>query len=313
MPSVTVLMTTYNSASYIKEAIDSILNQTYRDFEFLIIDDGSTDNTEKIVDQFSDIRIKYIKIGHIGRSRSLNYGIERCQSALIAIMDSDDYAESDRLMKQFIFLDQNSDIDIVGSWASIVNSSNETSGTLRKPILPKSIKENILNMNGLSFSTSMIRFSNIHFKYFNEKLTFGEDLEWLYKNSFYNKYYNIPEKLIRLRQVPNSLSRNKNNNKSILYDQIREAIIENFKEIKDKNTLNKGLAFLEYYYGDNKIAKKYFFDLIIKQPIEILNIRYFISTLLIQLFGDSVRRSKIFLSITKIQRLLTVYLNYKRR
>lgn len=310
---ITVLMTTYNCAPYISHAIKSILNQTYKDFELLIIDDGSTDDTPEIVRSFNDSRIVYEIIEHVGRSKALNYGIEKCQSEFIAIMDSDDIAESDRLIKQLTFLDQNSDIDIVGSWASIINSSNDCISILRKPIPPQSIKENILSMNGISFGTATIRLSNIHFKYFNEKLTIGEDLEWLYKNSFYNKYYNIPEKLIRLRQVPNSLSRNKNNNQSLLYVQIRGAINENFKEFNDINTLNKDLALLEYYYGDNQIAKKYFFDLFVKHPFEMFNIRYFISTLLIQLFGDSVRRSKIFLSITKIQRLLNVYLNYKRR
>ena len=73
--SLTVLMTTYNCAPYISQAIKSILNQTYKDFEFLIIDDGSTDETERVVAAFKDNRIRYIKRQHFGRAASLNFGL----------------------------------------------------------------------------------------------------------------------------------------------------------------------------------------------------------------------------------------------
>ena len=90
-------MTTYNCAPYINQAIKSILNQSYEDFEFLIIDDGSTDDTEKIINQFKDPRIRFIKREHFGRSAALNYGLKNASFDIIALMDADDISHPKRL------------------------------------------------------------------------------------------------------------------------------------------------------------------------------------------------------------------------
>ncbi len=117
-PLVTVLMSTYNSQSTIKEAVDSILNQTLLNFEFIIIDDASTDNTLKILKEYRDSRIKIIENKeNKGLGYNLNYGINISKGAYIARMDSDDISLPQRFQKQVDYLNLHPDIICVGSRA----------------------------------------------------------------------------------------------------------------------------------------------------------------------------------------------------
>ena len=90
--TVSIILPTYNSARHIRCAIQSMLNQTYRDFELLVIDDGSSDDTEERVFSFKESRIRYLKRGHQGLSSALNYGLSVASSDIIARMDADDVA-----------------------------------------------------------------------------------------------------------------------------------------------------------------------------------------------------------------------------
>ena len=119
MPKVSVLMPAYNSEKYIAEAIESILNQTFSDFEFIIINDGSTDKTAEIVDGYAraDKRIKFINNKkNQGLIAVLNQGLDLCRGEYIARMDSDDIAINDRLEKQVAYLDANPHVGAVGGW-----------------------------------------------------------------------------------------------------------------------------------------------------------------------------------------------------
>lgn len=121
MPKVTVLMSVYNGEKYLKEAIDSILAQTFRDFEFLIINDASTDSTKSIILSCHDPRIRYIENeANIGLTRSLNKGISLAKGEYIARMDADDVSLPARLEKQVQFLDSREGVGLLGtSWLSI--------------------------------------------------------------------------------------------------------------------------------------------------------------------------------------------------
>ena len=117
MPKISVLMPLYNpEEEHLREAIASILNQTFTDFELLILNDGSKNNAEEVVLSFSDERIRYIKQDNMGLASTLNKGVDLALSDIIARMDQDDIAHSDRLEKQFRFLEENPNISIVGSW-----------------------------------------------------------------------------------------------------------------------------------------------------------------------------------------------------
>ena len=106
---ISVLLCVFNGQEYISQAIQSILKQDFKDFEFLIVNDGSTDNTEEIIYKYLEIdsRIKYIYKEHTGLTRSLIYGIKKASGDWIARLDADDYSKSTRLSKQLEFVENN--------------------------------------------------------------------------------------------------------------------------------------------------------------------------------------------------------------
>jgi glycosyltransferase involved in cell wall biosynthesis len=108
---ISVYMPVYNSEKYIKEAIDSVLNQSFKEFEFIIVDDGSSDNSLDIIESYSDSRIKLIKNKHdyIG---SLNLALENCQGKYVAKMDSDDIMHPDRLRVQYNIMEEDEEITV---------------------------------------------------------------------------------------------------------------------------------------------------------------------------------------------------------
>jgi glycosyltransferase involved in cell wall biosynthesis len=123
-PRITVLMSVYNSECYLNEAIDSILTQTFTDFEFLIIDYASTDNTPDILRSYHDPRITIItNEENLGLTRSLNNGLAVAQGDYIARMDADDISLPERLDEQVQFMDNNPHICVCGSWVEIIGQN----------------------------------------------------------------------------------------------------------------------------------------------------------------------------------------------
>ena len=121
-PRVTVLMPVYNAAPFIREAIDSILNQSFRPFEFLIIDDGSTDESPAIVSSYADPRIRFIRNEkNLGITPTLNKGIALASCELIARMDADDISHPQRLQKQFGYMKRNPECALLSTWARVIS------------------------------------------------------------------------------------------------------------------------------------------------------------------------------------------------
>lgn len=115
---VTVLMPVYNAERHLREAVGSILSQTYPDFEFLVIDDGSTDGSAAIMRSYSDPRLHFVQNPrNLGLTATLNLGLEMAQGEYLARMDADDVSLPERLAKQVAFLNTHRDVGIVGVWA----------------------------------------------------------------------------------------------------------------------------------------------------------------------------------------------------
>lgn len=126
LPLFTVLMPVYNGEKYLREAIDSILNQTLTDFEFLIIDDGSTDNSVQIISSYNDPRIRFVSNDtNLGISKTLNRGIDMAAAEFIARMDADDFSYPTRLQQQYDYLVKNPDCALLSTWAKVINEKNE--------------------------------------------------------------------------------------------------------------------------------------------------------------------------------------------
>ncbi len=117
-PQISVLMAVYNEEDYVKDAIESILNQSFKNFEFIIVDDGSTDHTPQILTTYArnDNRVRVITQKNTGLTRALNNGLKECKAPLVARQDADDVSYPDRLQKQYNFMiaRQNADVVLLG-------------------------------------------------------------------------------------------------------------------------------------------------------------------------------------------------------
>jgi glycosyltransferase involved in cell wall biosynthesis len=116
-------MPVYNAEQFVESSIKSVLNQTFSEFEFLIIDDGSTDSTEEIISSFNDSRIIYKKKPHTGLSDSLNNGLSLATYNWVARMDADDLAHPLRLEKQISFMNANPTYKVIASWYGVFENN----------------------------------------------------------------------------------------------------------------------------------------------------------------------------------------------
>jgi glycosyltransferase involved in cell wall biosynthesis len=110
MPKISVVTSVYNGEDFLEECVNSVLKQTFQDFEYIILNDGSTDRTSEILDRYTDPRLRIVHQRNLGISQSLNKGISLCQADLIAHLDADDYVNPHWLEKHFDFLNQNQDV-----------------------------------------------------------------------------------------------------------------------------------------------------------------------------------------------------------
>lgn len=158
-PTVSVVMSVFNGQAYLSEAIESILAQSLREFEFLIIDDGSTDRTGEIVAEYAkhDARIRLIRQQNNGRATSLNAGIALARSNYIARMDADDIALPHRLQQQVEFMDHNSDVGLLGGAYELINAKGETLSLIRPPLADPDIRSLVLQYNPMCHPTVLMR------------------------------------------------------------------------------------------------------------------------------------------------------------
>ena len=135
-PKITVLMPVFNAENFLNKAIESILTQTFKDFEFLIINDGSTDNSEQIINNYAkkDSRIRLINRENHGLVDTLNFGLKQAKAELIARFDADDICMPSRLKEQFDFMQMDKTLALVGSFIQIISVNDENIRIGRYPI-----------------------------------------------------------------------------------------------------------------------------------------------------------------------------------
>lgn len=205
-PKISVIMPVYNGEKYLAEAIDSILNQTFIDFEFIIIDDGSTDCTIDIIRKYDDPRIiLIINEYNLGIAKSLNKGINLAQGKYIARMDQDDISLYERLAKQIAFLEENPSICVVACRAGLIDSNGNDLGLcLSEPQTIEEIKTQLPKINCIVHPSVMMRADVAKTYQYNEKMVTKrrdyEDYElWLRLISDNHKIAKIAENIIKYR------------------------------------------------------------------------------------------------------------------
>ncbi|HSA06013.1 MAG TPA: glycosyltransferase [Candidatus Gastranaerophilales bacterium] len=206
-PKISVLMPVYNGAKYLKEAIDSILAQSFKDFEFLIINDASTDNSAEIIKSYSDNRINFLNNEkNIGLAASLNKGLDIAKGEYIARMDQDDISLPQRLQKQIEFMNKNPEIDICGSWIKFFGEMNFVAKYAQSH---KQIVSNMFTSSPFAHPSVIIkkeRFDQHNLRY-NPDLKTAEDYELWTRASKYLKFANIQEVLLNYRTSPSQMTK----------------------------------------------------------------------------------------------------------
>lgn len=207
-PRVTVLMSVYNSDKYLRVAIDSILNQTYDNFEFLIIDDGSTDKSLDIIKSYKDPRIRLVSRKNKGLVASLNEGIEKARGEYIARQDSDDASKPERLEKEVEYLDNHPEVGLVGSNYTVMDSRKW------KPLVdtnvfthPNDLKLAQITCNQYGHGSIMMRTSVVRrCKGYDSRVGYVEDYDLWNRISRITNIANIEEPLYLYRKNEEGIS-----------------------------------------------------------------------------------------------------------
>jgi len=159
MPRVSVIIPTYNRAALLEQAVRSVLAQTHPDLEVIVVDDGSTDDTAKVVGSFDDLRVRYLHQAHAERSIARNRGMAEAKGAYIALLDDDDLYLPHKLARQVEFLEANPTVELVGSGIQLIDERGqplrEVRPWLNRP--PQLTLEVCLRSSGLLISSVMFR------------------------------------------------------------------------------------------------------------------------------------------------------------
>jgi glycosyltransferase involved in cell wall biosynthesis len=230
-PKISVLLPAFNAQAYLRESIESILAQTFEDFELLIINDGSTDQSLEIMSSFGDPRIRIINQANAGLPVSLNIAIKQSQGTYLARQDADDISLPNRLAEQVQYLDANPECALLGSWADIILENSPTDRYLRHPHSNGDIQIKLFFFNCFVHSSVMIRKSALDQcgLYPEEKEKFPpEDYDLWLRIAKDFEVANLPQTLLLYRELPNSISRTK---LEIMQDRARLMSLNAIKEV----------------------------------------------------------------------------------
>jgi glycosyltransferase involved in cell wall biosynthesis len=209
-PLVSILITCFNNQDVISDTIKSIQNQTYENFEVIIVNDGSTDKTNEVLNKFSlsDLRIKIFSPGRIGRAKALNEGLKNCKGKYIAINDADDFSLPFRIQKQVEWLELNHETGLLGT-AKIVREKNIDTF---EPVLINDleIRKFFLVGQPIQHSSVMVRKELMNsIGGYDEKLPFLLDRDIFIRIAKLSKLHQLNEPLIILNRSDNQYFKNK--------------------------------------------------------------------------------------------------------
>ena len=200
-PRLTVFTPFYKNIEYFDETIASVLSQSFRDFEYLMINDGDPADARRIETTYGDARIRIINTrSPLGLSGSRNAGLNEARGELIALIDSDDFCEPGRLEKQIAFLDAHPDHILVGSGLRYVNEESETIGSRAYPETDDEIKSRLVAVNCIAQPSVMARRQAlIDAGGYNDEFPCAEDYALWMRLARFGKFHNLQEPLVAYR------------------------------------------------------------------------------------------------------------------
>lgn len=213
-PTVSVVMPAYNAETYLREAIDSILAQTYTDFEFIIINDGSTDRTKEIIQSYTDPRIVYLENEkNSGICVTLNKGLDAARGRYIARMDADDISMPHRLATQVAFMDSHPEIGVTGTHMQLMDENGKPRQVFMNSTDPYACYVDLLFGASVGHPTVMMRKSILtdHNLEYEDYFRGMEDYYLWWELARHTRISNIPQTLLHYRCHGGQVTKNQVN------------------------------------------------------------------------------------------------------
>lgn len=233
-PKISIIMSTFNDERFISESIESILNQSFKDFEFIIINDYSTDNTLDIIKSYQKIDDRIVLINNeknLWLTKNLNKWLKIAKWKYIARMDADDISLAERLQVQYDYLEKNKWIFLVWSWAIVIDEDWNYKNDYNPICDNEKLYNKLERKNSIYHPTIMFR--NDWF-FYRDKFTYTQDYDlYLYLISKWKKLINLHNKLIKYRINSNSISWSKNSKQRLFNEKAKEFYFQRKNTWKD--------------------------------------------------------------------------------
>ena len=238
MPEVSVIMTVYNGERYLNEAIRSILDQTFEDLEFVIIDDGSTDGTPEILEKLRDPRVRILIQENRGLTASLNRGIRESRGRLIARMDADDISHPERIERQVTYLREHPDVGLVGTRTAFIDENSHVVGIYPIALSDARIRKRMMKGNIIFHGSVMFRRTcTDEVGMYREVFACSQDYDlWLRISERY-RLANLNEVLYFWRINPEGIT------------------YQRYRRLKEEAKIIKKLARMRRRYGDDRLRE----------------------------------------------------------
>lgn len=255
IPQVTVLLTVYNGQKYLDEAIKSILNQTFEDFEFLIINDGSSDRSKEIALSYQDQRIKVIdNPANLGTAHSSNLGLKLAKGEFIARLDSDDISIPVRLEKQLRLIKEDSKCGIVCSWVNLINRDGKFLKAKKIDLSPEDM------YYWLNFRCRITHSSVFYRKDcilavggYDNRYKYADDYDLWLRVSKIKKIKQNKEVLVEWRDNPSGITSSKSKEQNL---EVKKIILNNLWKITGRKYPYKDILLLADKYSLNKFSSR---------------------------------------------------------
>ncbi len=206
-PRVSILLSAYNSEQFIQPCVRSLLDQTFEDFELLVVDDGSTDRTWEILKSFNDPRLKVARQDNMGLTVTLNVLLAQAKGVYIGRQDADDYSLPERIEKEVRFLDSHADIALVGTWSVQIDDDNEEIYRFEPEARPEALNQLLVEQNPFIHGSWLVRREALlQLGGYREEFRCSQDYDLLLRMKENYRVSNIPEVLYAKRHTSGMVS-----------------------------------------------------------------------------------------------------------
>jgi glycosyltransferase involved in cell wall biosynthesis len=224
-PLVSVIMPVYNADAFVGASLESILSQTYTNLQVVVVNDGSTDNTQAVLDRFSDRRLQVVHQANSGVSAALNKALSLAKGSLIARQDADDISAPDRIAKQVAHFQANTATVILGTWGLFFSPDDGPDAFLERPTSDAAIRFALLFDSPFVSTSVMIRAEVLErVGGFDESRTVWDDYDMWSRLVLAGKAANLPERLVQYRVVGTGLTQTSSNAHAWVMEQRRRIL-----------------------------------------------------------------------------------------